>query len=80
MEPWDRPWHSSRARYLRRRAPSATAFSSLQLHATGANSTDKLRRVYLAQYTCEVMLNPGTRQLRNNAVPLLLKGEIATVA
>lgn len=27
----------------------------------------------------EVMLNPGTRQLRNNAVPLLLKGEIATV-
>ena len=52
----------------------------LLLHATGANRTDKLRRVYLAQYTPEVMLNPGTRQLRNNAVPLLLKGEIATVA
>jgi ectoine hydroxylase-related dioxygenase (phytanoyl-CoA dioxygenase family) len=61
-------------------AGSIVAFSSLLLHATGANRTDKLRRVYLAQYTREVMLNPGTRQLRNNAVPLLLKGEIATVA
>ena len=61
-------------------AGSIVAFSSFLLHATGANRTDKLRRVYLAQYTPEVMLNPGTRQLRNNAVPLLLKGEIATVA
>jgi ectoine hydroxylase-related dioxygenase (phytanoyl-CoA dioxygenase family) len=61
-------------------AGSIVAFSSLLLHATGANRTDKLRRVYLAQYTREVMLNPGTRQLRNSAVPLLLKGEIATVA
>jgi ectoine hydroxylase-related dioxygenase (phytanoyl-CoA dioxygenase family) len=62
------------------RAGSVVAFSSLLLHATGANRTDRLRRVYLAQYTREVMLNPGTRHLRNNAVPLLLKGEIATVA
>lgn len=61
-------------------AGSIVAFSSLLLHSTGANHTDRLRRVYLAQYTTEVMLNPGTRQLRNNAVPLLLKGEIATVA
>jgi ectoine hydroxylase-related dioxygenase (phytanoyl-CoA dioxygenase family) len=61
-------------------AGSIVAFSSLLLHSTGANRTDRLRRVYLAQYTSEAMLNPGTRQLRNNAVPLLLKGEIATVA
>jgi ectoine hydroxylase-related dioxygenase (phytanoyl-CoA dioxygenase family) len=61
-------------------AGSVVVFSGLLLHATGANRTDKLRRVYLAQYTREVMPNPGTRQLRNNAVPLLLKGEIATVA
>ena len=47
---------------------------------TRAHRTDKLRWVYLAHYTREIMLNPGTRQLRNNAVPLLLKGEIATVA
>jgi hypothetical protein len=47
---------------------------------TRANRTDKLRRVYLAQCTREVMVNPGTRQLRNNAVLLLLQGEIATVA
>lgn len=56
------------------------AFSRLLLHSTGANRTERLRRVYLAQYTSEAMLNPGTRQLRNNAVPLLLNGEIATVA
>ena len=61
-------------------AGSFVAFAGVLLHATGANRTDKLEQVYLAQYTREVMLNPGTRQLRNNAVPLLLKGEIATVA
>ncbi len=44
-------------------AGSVVAFSSLMLHATGANRTDKPRRVYLAQYTAEAMLNPGTRQL-----------------
>ena len=45
---------------------------------TGANRTAKMRRVYLAQYTPEVMLNPGTRQLRRNAVPLVLRGEQVT--
>jgi hypothetical protein len=61
-------------------AGSIVAFSSLLLHSTGANRTDRLRRVYLAQYTREVMLNPGTRHLRNNAVPLLRNGELATIA
>jgi hypothetical protein len=37
-----------------------------------------MRRVYLAQYTPEVMLNPGTRRLRRNAVPLLLDGKQVT--
>jgi ectoine hydroxylase-related dioxygenase (phytanoyl-CoA dioxygenase family) len=59
-------------------AGSVVAFSSHLLHTTGANRTDKMRRVYLAQYTPEVMLNPGTRQLRRNAVPLVLKGEQVT--
>ena len=55
-------------------AGSVVAFSSHLLHTTGANRTDAMRRVYLAQYTPEVMLNPGTRRLRRNAVPLLLDG------
>ena len=59
-------------------AGSIVAFSSRLLHATGANQTDRMRRVYLAQYTPEVMLNPGTRHLRRNAIPLLRSGERVT--
>jgi ectoine hydroxylase-related dioxygenase (phytanoyl-CoA dioxygenase family) len=59
-------------------AGSVVAFSSRLLHTTGANRTDRMRRVYLAQYTPEVMLNPGTRQLRRNAIPLVLDGEQVT--
>jgi hypothetical protein len=59
-------------------AGSIVAFSSHLLHTTGANRTDRMRRVYLAQYTPEVMLNPGTRQLRRNAVALVINGEQVT--
>lgn len=55
-------------------AGSVVAFSSLLLHATGANRSPRPRRVYLAQYTAEAMLDPGTRQLRRNAIPLLQHG------
>jgi len=61
-------------------AGSVVAFSSRLLHSTGPNLGSRLRRVYLAQYTAEAMLNPGTRHLRNNAVPLLWHGEQVTVA
>ena len=61
-------------------AGSIVAFSSRLLHSTGPNLTSRLRRVYLAQYTAEAMLNPGTRHLRNNAVPLLRNGEQVTIA
>ena len=56
------------------KAGSIVAFSSLLLHATGANRSDRARRVYLAQYSPEVILDPGTRQLRRNAIPLLRGG------
>jgi ectoine hydroxylase-related dioxygenase (phytanoyl-CoA dioxygenase family) len=59
-------------------AGSIVAFSSRTLHATGANLTDRPRRVYLAQYTPEVMLNPGTRHLRRNAIPLIQHGHQVT--
>jgi len=61
-------------------AGSVVAFSSLLLHATGANRTDRMRRVYLAQYTSEAMLDPGTRQLRRNAIALLRDGQHVTLA
>jgi hypothetical protein len=60
------------------RAGDVVAFSSLMLHATGANRSDRPRRVYLAQYTPEAMLNPGTRQLRRNAIALLHDGAQVT--
>ena len=61
-------------------AGSIVAFSSHTLHATGSNGTDRPRRVYLAQYTAEAMLNPGTRQLRRNAIPLVQGGRQVTFA
>ena len=61
-------------------AGSIVAFSSLALHTTGANTTSKFRRVYLAQYSPEVILNPGSRQLRRNAIPLIQNGKQVTFA
>ena len=60
------------------RAGDVVAFSSLTLHATGANRSNRPRRVYLAQYTPEAMLNPGTLQLRRNAILLLQDGQQMT--
>jgi ectoine hydroxylase-related dioxygenase (phytanoyl-CoA dioxygenase family) len=62
------------------RAGSIVAFSSLLLHATGANRSDRPRRVYLAQYSPEVILDPGTRHLRRNAIPILRHGGQVTFA
>jgi ectoine hydroxylase-related dioxygenase (phytanoyl-CoA dioxygenase family) len=61
-------------------AGSIVAFSSRLLHATGSNRTPRMRRVYLAQYSPEAILNPGTNHLRRNAVPLLRNGEQVTFA
>jgi len=61
-------------------AGSIVAFSSLLLHATGENRTPHLRRVYLAQYSAEVILNPGTKQLRRDAIPFLKNGSQVTLA
>jgi len=61
-------------------AGSVVAFSSLLLHATGANHSKAARRVYLAQYTAEAMLDRGTRHLRRNAIRLLQDGEQVSFA
>lgn len=60
-------------------AGSVVAFSSLLLHATGANRSDAPRRVYLMQYTARPMLN-ADGHLRRNAIRLLDRGEQVTFA
>jgi len=59
-------------------AGSVVAFSSRTLHATGANTTDRMRRIYLAQYSPEPILNPGSRHLRRNAIVFLRDGRQVT--
>ena len=59
-------------------AGTVVAFSSRVLHASGANRTPKMRRVYLAQYTPEAMLNPGSRHLRRDAIPFIRGGRQVT--
>ena len=63
---------------LEARAGDVVAFSSRLLHATGANRTDRPRRVYLAQYSPEAILDPGTRHLRRNAIAFLRDGRQVT--
>ncbi len=71
--PADTPGYAIEAK-----AGDVVAFSSRLLHATGANTTTSLRRVYLAQYTAEAVLDPGTRHLRRNAIPFLRNGRQVT--
>lgn len=49
-------------------AGSIAAFSSTVLHRSGPNTTDRLRRVYLAQYSAQPIRNPDG-SLRREAVP-----------
>jgi ectoine hydroxylase-related dioxygenase (phytanoyl-CoA dioxygenase family) len=58
-------------------AGSIVAFSSLLLHATGANLSDAPRRVYLAQYSPAPILN-ADGHLRRNAIALLREGHQVT--
>lgn len=60
-------------------AGSIVAFSSLLLHATGANRSDQARRVYLAQYTPRPLLD-GDGHLRRNAIAFLRDGKQVTFA
>jgi ectoine hydroxylase-related dioxygenase (phytanoyl-CoA dioxygenase family) len=55
-------------------AGSIVAFSSTLLHRTGANTSDRPRRVYIAQYTAEPLLSDGGAGPRHLAEPLLIAG------
>jgi ectoine hydroxylase-related dioxygenase (phytanoyl-CoA dioxygenase family) len=56
-------------------AGSIVCFSSTLLHRTGANTTDRMRRVYVAQYSAEPILNEAGSRPRMLAEPLLVDGE-----
>jgi ectoine hydroxylase-related dioxygenase (phytanoyl-CoA dioxygenase family) len=56
-------------------AGSIACFSSTVLHRSGANTSSQSRRVYLAQYSAEPILNAARTQPRHLAVPLLVDGD-----
>ena len=56
-------------------AGSVVAFSSRTFHRSGPNTTDRVRRVYLAQYSAEPIMNRAGDDYWNQAIPLLLNGE-----
>ena len=56
-------------------AGSVVCFSSVVIHRSGANRTDRLRRVYLAQYSGEVIMNREGTEPHGSFEPFLVDGE-----
>ena len=59
-------------------AGSVACFSSTLFHRSGPNTTDRMRRVYLAQYSAEPILNDDRSGARHLAEPVLVDGERVT--
>ena len=57
-------------------AGSIVAFTSLNFHSSGTNTTNRMRRVYLAQYSCEPIRSADGSTLWGNAEPLLKDGAL----
>jgi len=51
-------------------AGTVVAFSSITLHRSGPNSTDKPRRAYIAQYSAEPIRDPDSGDLKRFATPM----------
>jgi ectoine hydroxylase-related dioxygenase (phytanoyl-CoA dioxygenase family) len=56
-------------------AGSIACFSSTLFHRSGPNTTDRMRRVYLAQYSGVPILSEDSSRPRHLAEPLLIGGE-----
>lgn len=56
-------------------AGSIACFSSTVFHRSGANQTDKMRRIYLPQYSSEPITHADGTGLHNLAVPFVINGE-----
>jgi len=57
-------------------AGSLVVFSSLTFHRSGPNTTDRMRRAYVTQYSAEPIYKPGTSELLHLGVPFLQGGEV----
>jgi ectoine hydroxylase-related dioxygenase (phytanoyl-CoA dioxygenase family) len=57
-------------------AGSIVLFSSVTFHASSANTSGRMRRAYLAQYSVEPLLTADGSKLWGNAEPLLRDGRI----
>jgi ectoine hydroxylase-related dioxygenase (phytanoyl-CoA dioxygenase family) len=55
-------------------AGSVVVFSSLTFHRSGANRTDRPRRVFLAQYSAEPVLDREGKHLMAHAESLIREG------
>jgi ectoine hydroxylase-related dioxygenase (phytanoyl-CoA dioxygenase family) len=56
-------------------AGSIVSFSSTLFHRSGVNTTDRMRRVYVAQYSAEPILDADGLKPRMLAEPLLVNGQ-----
>jgi ectoine hydroxylase-related dioxygenase (phytanoyl-CoA dioxygenase family) len=56
-------------------AGSIACFSTTLFHRSGANTTDRVRRVYVAQYSAEPILSEDGSQPLRLAEPLLVEGK-----
>ena len=62
-------------------AGSIAVFTSVNFHSSGTNSTDRMRRVYLAQYSAEpIRSRQDPSKFWGSAEPLLLEGKMAVGA
>ena len=59
-------------------AGSLVVFSSVTFHRSGANTTDRMRRAYVTQYSPEPIYKPGTDELMHLGVPFMKDGHIVT--
>jgi ectoine hydroxylase-related dioxygenase (phytanoyl-CoA dioxygenase family) len=57
------------------RAGSIACFSSTVFHRSGPNTTDRVRRVYVAQYSAEPVLSKDGSRPRHLAEPVLVDGQ-----
>lgn len=55
-------------------AGSLVVFSSLTFHCSGANTTEKMRRAYVTQYSPELIHRPNDDELMHLGVPFLENG------
>ena len=57
-------------------AGSLIVFSSLTFHRSGANTTDRMRRAYVTQYSPQPIYQPESQELMHLGVPFMKNGRI----